>query len=118
MSAPTIISAPQGIDITDDSKDLIVSRTIARLQARGLDIEYLGVDDWAVPTHSGTDVRKYRTWELSVTKDGKSLGEMLVRETWRAVQRGRKFEEVLCSRVLPNTKDIYDALGLKWNDGN
>ena len=117
-AAPVYINAPQGVTILDDSKDLIVSRTIARIKTHGLDVEYVGVDPWEAPRASGGNVTKYRTWELSVVKGQKSVGSVSVRETYRTIEKNRELTETLCAGVVLDTKALHEALGVKWNDGN
>lgn len=119
MTAPTIISAPQGIDITDDSKDLIVSRTIARIKTLGLEIEYISVEDWFTP--SSGNVSKTRAWSIFL-----AAGELQVVESQRMVESGYRYtarcnwtrDVVTTARIIPIQKEVYEALGMKWEDGN
>ena len=118
MTTPVYIDAPQGITILDDSKDLIVSRTLSRIQSHGLEVEYIGMDPWEVPRSSGGNVTKYRSWELSVVKGQKSIGSVIVRETYRLIEKNRELTETLCASVIIDTRALHEALGVKWNDGN
>jgi hypothetical protein len=50
--------------ILDDSKDAILSRTVARIHAKGLVVSWVGTDGWERGKKDG--VRATRTWEIPV----------------------------------------------------
>lgn len=116
-----IVTTCDGVELVDDSVGKLFSRTVARLNAKGVGIDYIFVDEWHIP--SSGDVTGSRTWTIDVCDEkGERAGEIQVVETRRREVSGYRFtapvnrsvNEVTRARVVLVERSVHELLGVDY----